>query len=468
MASVAAKLEKHMDGVSMLLESLKDTPHFPEWHESHFNHVLGMIEVASLQFKEAARLVHKVKGMPFFESEKMKLLEALEHSCTNAAVVAVDNASGKMQDYTKIHAYFADRHWAMAFDSSKDEMQKLDLFTELAASLGLRCASEPTQAMLLTLSLLSSKEYTPAVKHEMFKAAKKRIKAVCNQAVASPTLPYILQLPGQPDRMDRSWMAHAFPGMEEKVAKQQPKSWSAMRAQQLYLSIPQRSSNKMSQPASMSMMVPSANVSMTPGNPMVQMLQFMQMMQGMQGHLQQETDIQILQNRKRPLQLEDVPETPAPKAARVGLISPASGAKEVPVLQLDGDEVKPEKPLQLEKAAGSSKSPLAVAAILREQLEERKAAKKAEDAAKKAEQAAAKAAEKQAEKEAKNAAKAAEQQAEKEKKDAAKAAGAPAASGKADKWEGLPSEAERHAARPTGCSKCRFKIGCTPSCWRKK
>ena len=69
MANTAgAKLEKHMDGVRMLLESLKDPPHFPQWHHSHFQNILGLIEGSRLQFKAAARLVHKVKGMPFFES----------------------------------------------------------------------------------------------------------------------------------------------------------------------------------------------------------------------------------------------------------------------------------------------------------------------------------------------------------------------------------------------------------------
>jgi hypothetical protein len=37
-----------------------------------------------------------------------------------------------------------------------------------------------------------------------------------------------------------------------------------------------------------------------------------------------------------------------------------------------------------------------------------------------------------------------------------------------DKWAGLPSEATRRKKRPSGCSKCRYKVvGCTPSCWRK-
>jgi hypothetical protein len=37
-----------------------------------------------------------------------------------------------------------------------------------------------------------------------------------------------------------------------------------------------------------------------------------------------------------------------------------------------------------------------------------------------------------------------------------------------DKWKGLPSEATRKKKRPSGCSKCRWKVvGCTPSCWRK-
>ena len=480
MATAAAKLERHLDGVVMLLTSLKDTQHYPEWQDQHFKNVLGMIEGAKLSFREAARLVHKVKGLPFFESGKMKLLEALEHACSDAAKVTdVGMNGGKMQDYMKIHAYFTERHWAVAFDSSSDEMQKLELFTELAASLGMRCASEPTQAMLLALSMLTSKEYTAAVKYEMFKTAKKRIKAVCNHAVADPTLPYILQLPARPDSMDSKWMAHAFSG--KKIAGQPPQSWNIMQTHQLYLSIPQRSSNRMSKPCSTSSMVPSAGISMTAGNPLAQLVQFMQMMQSMQGH-QEEPAVEILPRKRQPLELEDAPVTPGPKAARLELISPASDAKEFPALQLarDASEFGPEKPTPPEKPAEPSKRPVAVAAILRGQVETRKATKKAEQAAAKAEKKAAQA-------EAKDAANAVKK-AEKEKKDAAtaaaKAAGsspkdAPAASKDAagskisakkateDKWAGLPDEKARLEQRPTGCSKCRRKPGCTPSCWKK-
>jgi hypothetical protein len=41
-------------------------------------------------------------------------------------------------------------------------------------------------------------------------------------------------------------------------------------------------------------------------------------------------------------------------------------------------------------------------------------------------------------------------------------------SSSSDKWAGLPNESKRSKMKPNGCPSCRWKVGCTPSCWRKK
>ena len=177
-----AKFEKHLQGVTMLLESLQgEEDLLAETQANHVDTILSMLASASMQFPLTAKCVGLVRKMPLFESQKLSIMKALEKSVTAEITAKTGLDGNKTQDYCNCIFYFTQELWDIILGDA-DEMAKVLAIAKLLGGIGMLVPSEPTCCMILALALYQSPtEFTGPALHEMLKTTKKQIKSkICN------------------------------------------------------------------------------------------------------------------------------------------------------------------------------------------------------------------------------------------------------------------------------------------------
>ena len=397
---------------------------------------------------EAAEMICALKELPISEINLKELISKV----TQETMKVQSNQSlvgrRSLQDFTTFWKYMTD----VKFQHLQQSTDKLSWLVREAGKLGLCNPSEKTYQVLTAVLLLSGKtlDISPAIKFESLKAVKAAFTRVVKTGTAETWLP---TLP-EPEALlqTHSSLASSFFGS----AGMSIASIDAVGFSNLVESIPMRTSRKDSKVQQISF------ENKTESSAVVQLTQQLQQMQYMQamtlhaiGHpvnsMQPASmgsqfmlaptlqgSLPSLSAARPALAIEDTPSLPA-------VVTPSIDAK---------DNDPPEQQQQQPQSKKGRLSLEDVTKTLQASMEKEKPLKK--KAASKT-----KAMKKVANK------KVAEKKTECKKATSPKQAPGSKAAGKALK---APKEtlklslAERLKLRPSGCSKCRRKPGCTPSC----
>jgi hypothetical protein len=461
MAANVQKLLHILEGSATLMQHIQSTPSAISFGAQQLQTFEQLLEqVPALEFSVAAQLASKISETKLWdEASTNKLLEII----SKKAASAVPNvAAGEclnlgrrvLQDYTALAHYLTPSVLNLLSARSTHMAAKAEILGNFASKLGLQCPNEQTFAAMVGILDVASNDFpvTSAERHDRLKHLKPLIKSACDQK-AGPDMPYVVTLPS--DRslfMESPWFKSAF--IEEKPLEE----WAEMA---MYIrhwkTVPLRVTNMKVAYQPFQRLQPHSNLL---PEQIMQFLQHARMPRPASSS--HGIDIQYLAPYEpRALPNIDAPPPPAMAPSTLAiedkmppLVNTAEGAA------ASAPQAQP-SPASNSKARSDQRkaNPLEVIQRLGELGKEAASERKGQ------EEEEVEAVEPKAK--AKSKASKTEQV---YKKPAANTKGKKTqASGKqkrAVKFGLPPNMKARLRERPQGCSKCRWKAGCTPSCFR--
>lgn len=206
-----AKAILHLDGLKRYFDVLQQTS--PERlsaaRKEHFDPLKALLSNAAFSLVEASEVLEKLNVLGWTGAEKAELAGLVRTSLPEQ--VSVGNAARRgLQDYTNLHLYLKQDMWDYLASGASFE-SKVGVVIEHAVNLGLRCPSEPTVQRVLALSIMSdaARSLQPGVLHELFKNVKSRLKASCSKGPRNE-YPHILQLPADWKDLSEEWRSLAL------------------------------------------------------------------------------------------------------------------------------------------------------------------------------------------------------------------------------------------------------------------
>ena len=447
-----------IEATAAFLNGVKDHPNYLEFREQQSTKIQLQIRGVCMTMEAGSLLIEKLKEVDWSPAE----FASLQSEVMNSVQLCLAGSARKaLQDYTALAAYFPAEVWDELLGSTLSSQAKLERLLLFAHKIGLSNPTEHTYQFLCAVFLLATEgqkaiNLPPCMRFETLKMIKKVYKSL-SQMWLAPAFPHLPKLPSAVDDLEGAYPNEFAKVFGSSAPVPSRLCWSDIS--KIATSTPMRNSSKASQLASsMQMLGDMANVQSMPallqglaslyGNsfPHPQPAQLpLTMLPAVQAKVQTRLD-----NR-----LQALPSQPRlqPSAAIVDaaqLHAPAVSAPALthavvpPAAIADGTNGTEDKPKVIVKSVD------AAARVVMEAM-----------AAKSAAAAAKAAADKVKGEKLKNC-----------KAPKAKAAKGkcktppPVAKGKNKKRKALPSDAERLKMRPSGCSKCRRKPGCTPSCFK--
>ncbi len=411
---------------------------------------------AALDFDSGATLLALMQQEPLWkEDHKQSLGTVIQEKVQESTKrFGVTNRT-QMQDYQHFPLYLTTREWRMVQQQGVHEVQKCNLMVERCIKLGCKCPSEDTMAMITTMCLLGDPArfndglMLRSAYMNMKNCIKTALKAVGNQN-EDKGLPFVRVLPPLPGAMNPEIMRAAYddgdgpaPTLPEGVRMHelmQLKSTIPLRGNRLTLQL------QVPKAAPLPFMMPG----MPMGNPYMNQFaaQFSNMMAaGVQQAVANAAFQANVPQPSRPLPALEGPPAPEPTVPEV--VEVEEKKVEAPKRLLAIENTPSKKPKE-EQEKSEEKASLTVNAELEKALETRDKNKKETKERPEAVPKAGKA------------------QPTLKKPAAAPKAGTTMKrpSGKIGKGKGpIPSQESRNRQMPHGCSKCRWVMGCTPSCW---
>jgi hypothetical protein len=460
-------------------------------------------EIQCLNYTDAALLVGRINQVSFWDDEIKQQLAVIVSA--KVAVEAPNTARGEcfnfgrrqLQDYTAFVNYLTPSQIMALSSASVTATAKIEKLSDMAAALGLQCPTEQTFAsMVAVLDFLNNNcKDSGSEQHEHLKFLKPIMKRILDlRSQSKQNMPYVLALPAQVADFESSpWALEAF--ATEKPAEA---GIALDKFEHYWRSIPLRATNIR---ASTHLPIQRASGSGAQPNIADAMVAFMQgafqRMQAEPMHRPEAIQIQYFQPPARANQLVALPSAGAfPKAGHsfsadnlaafpsAGL--PVGHSNAGSAFPIEDAKTSPNGSDTLPTAAQSSKKdPLALLQLLapkskaaQDAAEEEVSKEEPESAPGGKVKSARKMGNKKKTTKPMKTIQAQPKATPKAKANSKKAAGVPKepSARKANSKAVLKRPAgrnqfaltweQRKARRPSGCSKCRYKVGCAPSCFK--
>ena len=210
-----------MDGVLNLWTSMGgDLPAAQSMAKDGLLNITKSIEEqSSIAFQDAAAVNNKITDMTCWSQGQRDDLKSLLSSKVNLTQPtslksdATHCGRRKQQDYTSFPYYCTDEIWDLLLDNGVEWENKIIVASKLAAALGMRCPTELSCAVVMTMSLLDSMsergKFEDQSMYDLLQESKRKIKDACDNHFAVHE--YVQVLPQSPDDFKSSpWYGEAF------------------------------------------------------------------------------------------------------------------------------------------------------------------------------------------------------------------------------------------------------------------
>ena len=183
---------------NLLASTRRDSQLYIDACEDQKTILSARIQSTPLSLREASTLLGWLRAVPFTDSARTELLNAVRRA-TRKTEETSSNNNTKMQDYTAISQYTHATLVAQLRSDRIDGQSRLLLLLRFAATLGLKRMSEDTAASLTSLHLWNTESDVYAVPGRVKIITLKHVKATRDKlAVARPTQ-YVRCLPANPE-----------------------------------------------------------------------------------------------------------------------------------------------------------------------------------------------------------------------------------------------------------------------------
>ena len=462
-----------IEATAAFLKEVKDHPNYVEFREQQSSKIVLQIKGATMTMEAGSLLIETLKQVDWSPAEFASLQSEVMNSvqlCLNGNVRKV------LQDYTALAAYLPTEVWdeLLGDRSSQAKLERLLLF---AHKLGLSNPTENTYQFICAMFLLATEgqkamNMQPCMRFETLKMIKKVHKSHASKWPAC-VFPHLLKLPLTVQDLEGAYPSEFAKVFGSSAPVPSRLGWSDISV--MATGTPMRNSSRTSQLASSLQMLGSTSFQSVPS--LIQGLANMYgnsfahtqpaqlpltMLPANQTRVQAKLDNRLLALPSQPslqpsVAIMDAAHQLRAPAVSAGFVPALTNAVDPPAALADEPKDEPKKVIE--------KSVDAATKVVMEAMAAKSAAAAAKAAAAKAAaaKAAAKAAAVPGAKGKKNS-KAAKSKAAKEK--CKTPASVAKGNLKIEEKKPLPSDAARLKMRPAGCSKCRRKPGCTPSCFK--
>ena len=147
---------ERLQALGPFLDQLKETDGFEKLKEDQCALLTRELRgIEKLEISEATPLLVLIEqGKHWSKEQKETLQGAIRQKVEETIALRSGRARFPMQNYTMFPIYLTARDWCVVLDASHNVAQKCDCIMSRLWSLGLRCPSEPTAAMLTATLLL--------------------------------------------------------------------------------------------------------------------------------------------------------------------------------------------------------------------------------------------------------------------------------------------------------------------------
>ena len=204
-----AQVEKQIVAAQKFLCNVTALPTFGDLRRKQSQRLITMLGKTLLSVEQSASLMSvldpNIWGLDIMEQLKTYIAQ---QTCTDAEESS-SAARAALQDFTNLPHYLSQDWWNL-LESGKDKVRNLESLCGLAASLGLRNASEPTYAGLCALAFcVGGMKLLEEDKLKLLALHKPRMKKVFSNAVPLPSVMEIL--PSSSEECPKDILLQAYP-----------------------------------------------------------------------------------------------------------------------------------------------------------------------------------------------------------------------------------------------------------------
>ena len=456
---------KHIHAVKQFLEALIGNSGYDAIEDQQVQNLLDIMTVQDPG--QAAQVIVALKSLQVKDASMQRLIERVTHLAAQPPSVDLSNAKRRhdMQDFTMFWQYLKEDDWAR-LTAQGSFQEKINLIVGICSQLGLRNASEKTVAWITAVIALSSPGQQRTHNENMLFEMSKCVKSSLKKLKTAEPAEYIVALPGP------ELLKVQYPATATRLADSFPPCPLAFTdLSNLANRIPLRITRRVSTPF----------VSLQQPELPQQAIQFASQMQQQMQQMQQVQafTLQALTGQRFSFQapsftpasphaglsmqpLADLPNrlsvsdvaglAQAAPTIPLTISTPETPTPALPSAQAAITDGQIQEPIHEVHQSRMTETPLTLATATAKLQEAMKIARKKTKADEKKHQPISATL----------------------KKPAAAIAHVPKQkAGQSSKPEikkesAVPSNAIRMKLRPNGCSKCRQRAGCTPSCWRNR
>ena len=208
-------MEKFLSAVQRFFASMKGHPDYEKIREEQFRNVRAKLAACTFSVEEAARIVDLISKTEW-EVRQLQTLKGDVSSritvCEEETGAASTRPRRQLQNYQNFPLYLTQSLWLAVLGQTSQPQQALALLSCHLGNLGLRNGSEKTYSKVTALMIWKTHGTMSAVmKHQAYQAVKSQMRKHLDYSQSlHPSLPHVLELPDDPSKLNVSWAKVAF------------------------------------------------------------------------------------------------------------------------------------------------------------------------------------------------------------------------------------------------------------------
>ena len=456
---------QHIRAVALLLESVKGSPSGPEIRKQQVLSLKHMFQSRRFTPAEAEQLAEALNSIQWDPVELVELQAELLSKDTDSLTGL---SRRPLQDYTSMHNFMTTDVWDRLQSKERQQRDGLDVLLLFAIRLGLRCPTEATYQTIACIHMLAQdglsnvQQMTLDQRLAQVRSVKSCFRNALNHAVDVLRV-HVLRLDDLEEKHPDIWLQVFGDGnpVSSRI------TWQDLS--QCMLMTPMRASRRASVPT-IQIETPLATQAQNFASFMQSQMHQMQQMQTLTLHAlhaRQTTPVEPFEQG-----VDVQPALPMLEDRTPPRVEPIPSISEEVTPRTEREEVAEVTPTAAVTTRSSHSVGEATAALLKA-MENRGSAKAQAKAQAKAKATGNKGSargkastKKPASQKTKVKRTAMKRKTTSKKATQTKTSSTKPGTKKRPNLSSLPSNAKRLQMRPSGCSRCRFKPGCTPSCFK--
>lgn len=212
-AIVEAMVLDFLRAVHTFLGAMANNPNFSTMRYQQFQSCRARLESLTVLTVEAAGAIVAQLGVMNWEAEQLGVLQGLVNGLLPAAGAEVPSRRRANQNYQAFVHYLPESLWLDILGNQKQPADVINSLSHHLTKCGLRLPSEKTFSKVTALMLWgNTRQLSPLERHQAYLQVKGMMKKQVDFLAQNyQNLPFITDLPENPNDLNPAWFRLAFP-----------------------------------------------------------------------------------------------------------------------------------------------------------------------------------------------------------------------------------------------------------------